>query len=92
MKVFIVLNPASGKSSQEPIREAIHRYFTSSQIDYDIFETTKEDQPGDIVRARLNDNFDLVVAAGGDGTVSAVIDGLIGSSVLWVLSLQGRGI
>jgi diacylglycerol kinase (ATP) len=91
MKVFIVLNPDSGKNSQEPIREAIHSCFTSSQIDYDIFETTKEDQPGDIVRARLNDNFDLVVAAGGDGTVSAVIDGLIGSSVPLGIIPAGTG-
>lgn len=33
------------------------------------------------MRARLSDDFDLVVAARGEGTVSAVIDGLIGSSV-----------
>ncbi|MCX5998933.1 MAG: diacylglycerol kinase family lipid kinase [Chloroflexi bacterium] len=75
MKAFIVLNPASGKNAREPIREAISRHFTSSQIDYEIHETIKEDKPGDIVHARLSDGFDLVVAAGGDGTVSAVIDG-----------------
>ena len=81
MKVFIILNPASGKNATESIRETISRYFTSSQIDYEIYETSKEDKPGDIVRARLSDHFDLVVAAGGDGTVSAVIDGLVGSSI-----------
>lgn len=81
MKAFIVLNPASGKNAREPIREAIGRYFTSTKIDYEIHETIKEDKPGDIVRARLSDGFDLVVAVGGDGTVSAVIDGLVGSSV-----------
>lgn len=79
MKAFIVLNPASGKKTGEPINEAIKRYFTGSNIDYEIYETKKDDKPGDIVRARLKDGFDLVVAAGGDGTVSAVIDGLVGT-------------
>ena len=69
MKVLIVMNPASGKNSREPIRETISRYFTGSQIEYEIYETVKEDKPGNIVRGRLKDGFDLVVAAGGDGTV-----------------------
>ena len=91
MKAFIVLNPASGKNARETIREAISRYFTSSQIDYEIYETVKGDKPGDIVRARLSDGFDLVVAAGGDGTVSAVIDGLVGSSVPLGIIPAGTG-
>ena len=91
MKAFIVLNPASGKNAAEPISEAISRYFTSSQIDYEIYETSKEDKPGDIVRARLSDHFDLVVAAGGDGTVSAVIDGLIGTSIPLGIIPAGTG-
>jgi diacylglycerol kinase (ATP) len=79
MKAIVILNPASGKKTGEPINEAVKRYFTGSNIDYEIYETKKDDKPGDIVRARLKDGFDLVVAAGGDGTVSAVIDGLVGS-------------
>jgi diacylglycerol kinase (ATP) len=81
MKIFIVLNPAAGKNAREPIREAISRHFISPKIDYEIYETIKGEKPGDIVRNRLRDSFDLIVAAGGDGTVSAVIDGLVGSSI-----------
>ncbi|MCX6013557.1 MAG: diacylglycerol kinase family protein [Chloroflexi bacterium] len=91
MKVFIVLNPASGKNAREPILEAISRHFTGSQLDYEIYETVKGDKLGDIVRARLSDNFDLVVAAGGDGTVSAIIDGLAGSSVPLGIIPAGTG-
>ena len=54
MKAFIVLNPASGKNAEVPIRESISRYFASFQIECEIYETLKEDKPGDIVRARLN--------------------------------------
>jgi diacylglycerol kinase (ATP) len=91
MKAFVVLNPAAGKNAREPIREAIGRDFSSSQIDFEIYETLKDDIPGDIVRARLRNGLDLVVAAGGDGTVSAVIDGLVGSSVPLAIIPAGTG-
>jgi diacylglycerol kinase (ATP) len=91
VKALVVLNPASGKNSGELIRKALARYFTGSQIDYEIYETVKGDKPGDIVRSRLSESFDLVVAAGGDGTVSAVIDGLVGSSIPLGIIPAGTG-
>jgi diacylglycerol kinase (ATP) len=80
MKALIILNPASGKKTSEPIKEVISRRFKDSQIDFEIYETKKEDNIGDIVRTRLKDKFDLVVAAGGDGTVSAVVNGVVRTS------------
>jgi YegS/Rv2252/BmrU family lipid kinase len=91
MKALIVLNPAAGKNAREPMIEAIGRYFTNSKIEYEIYETVKGDKLGDIVRTRLAGGFDLVIAAGGDGTVSAVIDGLVGSSVPLGIIPAGTG-
>ena len=90
-KAFVVLNPASGKNAREPIIQAIGRHFASSQIEYEIYETVKGDIAGDIVRARLGEGFDLVVSAGGDGTVSAVIDGLVGSTIPLAIIPAGTG-
>lgn len=82
MKAFVVLNPVAGANSREAVLEALKTYFNDAAIDYVVHETTKEDKPSDIVRARLeNEEFDFVVAAGGDGTVSQVIGGLIGSTL-----------
>jgi len=90
-KALIILNPAAGKNAREPVLEAMSRYFTSSQINYEIHETIKGDKLGDFVRARLGDGFDLVVAAGGDGTVSAVIDGMVGTSIPLGIIPAGTG-
>ena len=76
MKAFVVVNPASGSEDGEAVREAINRHFTAARIAFEIHEILEGEEPGEIVRARLRDGFDLVVAAGGDGTVSAVFDGL----------------
>ena len=81
MKVLIILNPASGKNALELIREAVTRQFANSKVDFEIYDSKKEDDLGDIVRARLKEGFGLVVAAGGDGTVSNVINGLVGTHI-----------
>jgi diacylglycerol kinase (ATP) len=81
MKVLIILNPASGKNVSEPARDLITRQFTDSKVAFEIYESKKEDDIGEIVRARLKDGFELVVAAGGDGTVSDVINGLVGTPI-----------
>ena len=81
MKVLIILNPGSRKNVSEPSRDLITRQFTNSKIAFEIYESKKEDDLGDVIRARLKNGFELVVAAGGDGTVSDVINGLVGTPI-----------
>ena len=77
MKAFVILNPAAGKKTQDSVREALANRFGLSHIQYEVYETRKTDRVAEIVRTRPRDSFDLVVAAGGDGTVSDVIDGMV---------------
>jgi len=81
MKAFVILNPAAGKDASEAVHEALHRHSGSSSVEFEVHEILEGEEPGEIVRTRLRDGFDLVVAAGGDGTVSAVFDGLLGASI-----------
>lgn len=73
------------------MRDALSRHFAASRIAYEVYETRKRDPLPQIVRWRLGDGFDLVVAAGGDGTVSAVSDGLVGSSIPLGIIPTGTG-
>lgn len=92
MKALVILYPGAGKGdSHEAVREALDRHFTASGIEFEVHEQVKGDKPGEIVRARLRDGFDLVVAAGGDGTVSGVVDGLCGSSIPLGIIPTGTG-
>ncbi|HSN65862.1 MAG TPA: diacylglycerol kinase family protein [Fusibacter sp.] len=82
MKAFVVLNPVAGNNDRETVLNALKTHFSDAGIEYVVHETAKEEKPDEIVRTRLeNDKFDFVVAAGGDGTVSQVVGGLIGSSL-----------
>ena len=91
MKALVVLNRAAGQEAHQSVRVALGRRFGASPIRYVVHETVKDEKTGEIVRARLGDGFDLVVAAGGDGTVSDVIDGLVGTTVPLGIIPTGTG-
>ena len=80
-KALVILNPSAAPGVRESVLRALDRYFPAAGIEYAVHEPRKGEAFGDIVRSRLSEGFGLVVAAGGDGTVSAVVDGLAGSAV-----------
>ncbi|WP_422931713.1 diacylglycerol/lipid kinase family protein [Singulisphaera sp. PoT] len=73
------MNPVAGSCTAEDVRQALQRQFTDSEITWDIYETAKGDSLADLVREAAGKGYDLIVAAGGDGTVSAVANGLVGT-------------
>ena len=92
MKAFVVLNPAAGNNAKDIVLKSLKIHFENAGIDYEVYETTEQDEPGEIVRARLEkDTFDFVVVAGGDGTTSQIIDGLVGGSVPLGIIPAGTG-
>jgi YegS/Rv2252/BmrU family lipid kinase len=60
-------------------------------MSYEIHETQKGEKLGEIVREAIRHGFDIAVAAGGDGTVSAVIDGIAGSPIPLGIIPTGTG-
>jgi YegS/Rv2252/BmrU family lipid kinase len=80
-RVFVVLNPMAGSCTAQDVREALERHFDSDSWTSEIYETTGEEQVAAIVRAALEQDCDLVIAAGGDGTISDVAEGLVHTDV-----------
>jgi diacylglycerol kinase (ATP) len=80
-RVFVIMNPMAGTAAGEAIRAALADSFVERQSQVEIHETDEGDDVGAVVRDRLAKGVDLVVAAGGDGTVSAVADALVGTGV-----------
>jgi diacylglycerol kinase (ATP) len=83
-KVFVVFNPKAGKEDQaDEVRAALAKYFTLPQWTSEIYETTgkKDEDVAALCRAACKRGVDLVVAAGGDGTLVGVANGLVNSPV-----------
>ena len=76
--IVVVANPAGGGADQlDEVRAALDR----GSLDYSWVETTEDDPGIGQTRAAVDDGAALIIAAGGDGTVRACLEGLTGSSV-----------
>ena len=80
-KALIIVNPAAGAEATGKLREELENHFPRAGVVCEICKTRPDVRIGDEIRTRLRDGLDFVVAAGGDGTVAAAIDGLAGSHV-----------
>ncbi len=78
-KIFVILNPMAGTSVVDDVRRALDHHFVPGETTCEVHETGKGDAVEEIAREAQGRGYDMVVAAGGDGTVSAVAEGLVGT-------------
>ena len=91
-RVLIVLNPKAGNAGQvEAVRAAVAEHFPQPAWTTDIYETTGEEDVAQICREACANGATLVIAAGGDGTVVGVANGLVQSSVPMGIVPLGTG-
>ncbi|KAF0111700.1 MAG: diacylglycerol kinase [Chloroflexi bacterium] len=73
----IILNPTAGKGNGLKVRPQIEEILTKYKLDYDIDLTGYPEHAIELARKAAEDGFDVVVAAGGDGTANEVLNGLM---------------
>ncbi len=95
MRSVLILNPTSGFSplaaahgSAEECKEQILTALRAQGIEPEVWYTSEDDYGDGLARRAAADGVDLVIAAGGDGTLHAVACGLAGtSSALGIIPL-----
>jgi YegS/Rv2252/BmrU family lipid kinase len=80
-KTFIVVNPVAGVTQPEAVREKIESALQAREIPFEIYETKGNDNFRQIIRDAIQQGIKLVIAAGGDGTLSGVVDGLVDTQI-----------
>ena len=78
-RVLVIVNAKSGNSAPEEVRRALGDGAAGSRTTIRIHEPQEGEDIIATARQAAAQGFDTVVAAGGDGTVSAVANGLIGA-------------
>jgi YegS/Rv2252/BmrU family lipid kinase len=93
----IILNPTSGRGSAGRAVPQIENLLRAYGLNFEIVKTEYPWHAAELARKATTDGFDVVVAAGGDGTVNETINGLMDAKeagnllpALGVLSV-GRG-
>lgn len=84
----LIFNPAAGQGDSEQELHTICQLL-SPHMELQVHLTSPDVDAAPLARTAADQNFDLIIAAGGDGTVSAVAAALIGSSI--PLGVIGRG-
>jgi diacylglycerol kinase (ATP) len=89
MRAVLILNPTSGIStvttkamSPEETEAAILGALRSYGVEPQVYYTTPEDTGQGLSTRAAADHADVVIAAGGDGTIHAVAKGLIGTQTV----------
>ncbi|HLQ28208.1 MAG TPA: diacylglycerol kinase family protein [Ktedonobacteraceae bacterium] len=84
MRTVLIINPTSGSSmmaethsTSETNEEMILAALRTYGIEAEVWYTTPEDTGEGLAKKAANEHTDVVIAAGGDGTIHAVASGLI---------------
>lgn len=76
-KHLIILNPSAAKGAAISKKDEIEKLLRESGIEYELVVSAQPGVPATLAREACDQDFDVVVAAGGDGTVNEVINGLM---------------
>ena len=76
MTYLLIYNPKSGKGNIQKDLPKIQAFFKEKNLTLDIHETISQDDAKNYV-LRSKKVYDCVLVAGGDGTVSTVVNGLL---------------
>ena len=86
-KVFVVYNPVAGLRRGKNLASRIQRKLEKLGCKYDWYETKPE--WNDL--SAIKKGYDLIIAAGGDGTVSAVAEYMVKNEIKVPLGVVGLG-
>lgn len=76
-RILVVFNPTAGQKNASRIRSAIEAFFMDKGYQFTLRETQRQDDTQRWARSASAEGFDLVVAIGGDGTLSEAADGIM---------------
>lgn len=77
MRYKIIVNPTSGRGTGERSIPQIETCLNAAHLEFDLVRTERPWHAASLAQAAVTDGYPVVVAAGGDGTVNEVINGLM---------------
>jgi len=90
-KICFIVNPISGIGKQKMVEKLVDAHLNHAVFDYSIVYTNAPKHAIVLAKQASIDNFDIVVAVGGDGSVNEVASGLTGTATAMALLPTGSG-
>ncbi len=90
-KLFFIINPFSGGGKGKGVLALLPTIFKEGAYEWTHRFTEKKGHATELAREAVAGGYDIVVAAGGDGTVNEVAAGLIHSEAILGIVPTGSG-
>jgi len=97
LRYRIIANPVADKGGSKKILPAVEKQLKAKGLHFDVVQTQHAWHAADLAQQAVAAGYDVVVAAGGDGTMNEVLNGLLlakdaglGSAALGVIPI-GQG-
>ncbi|MBX2923059.1 MAG: YegS/Rv2252/BmrU family lipid kinase [Chitinophagaceae bacterium] len=90
-KIAFLLNPIAGSGNRSGVRKLIEKRLSAAQTEFLTFPTNAEGKYDEVRDKILHEGFTDVVVAGGDGTISSVVNDLRDTGVNFGLIPCGSG-
>ena len=91
MKTKFIINPISGTGKQKNIKKLIDQFINKEKYQYDISFTEGHLHAKEIAKQAVKENYELLIAVGGDGTVNEISSELIGTEIAMGVIPTGSG-
>lgn len=82
IRANLIFNPASGQIWNPFKPEIVQEYLNSKGWDLTVSKTGQQGDGTRIAHKSVKEKYDVVIAAGGDGTINEVVQGLAGSNTV----------
>ena len=76
----LILNPTAGRGYGARAEAELCQHLQAERVDFDLVRTEGPSHAAELAEQAVGDGFEMVVAAGGDGTTHEVVNGLMAAS------------
>lgn len=91
MRVLAILNPTSGNRPIEVVRRDLMKTISSYTSDFNLRETQGADDAYNLAKEFAKNGGELVIAAGGDGTIKEIVNALAYTDTAMAIMPNGTG-
>ena len=90
-RVVFIVNPKAGTNMQKCISESVDKYLNHRKFEYGIWFTERPGHATELVHRAIAEQYDVVIAVGGDGSINEIGAALMGTKVVMGIVPAGSG-
>ncbi|MBR6846921.1 MAG: hypothetical protein IKM74_02195 [Bacteroidales bacterium] len=91
LKIRFIINPISGKTHRKNLPDQIEEILDEKRFDYDIKVSEYAGQSKELAQEAIDQHYDIIAVAGGDGSINEVGCKLIGTDIALAVIPCGSG-